>query len=382
MKHFKPWQIAKDFPPEQERAIPEGYWRNGYRQTCIKHLWGEVRVDVRRLVNKESKAKQIIKDKRLDHSGWTPKALECLVDLVARLPLEEATVVARNFGLNISSSCLDRLSHPYREACQTEVKEQLLQAHEQRLANDYDYYLSTQIEKRTMVLQVDGVYVLGQPEKGVCVGLELKTAVLYPLNSPSQRWMLADRCSSDEFLKQLSGLLQKANVSAKDRLIGLGDGASWIDKSFDYLQALRITDVYHATEYLDTIMQAMNWDEQTRTEHRRAWYRGEVNAKEWLSQYLPEPDVWLDWSEKALTALNYLEARLDSMNYADFIALNYPIGSGQIEGMNKSVIGNRMKRSGMHWSDSGAANMAALRAQICAKHPMTQFESLRHIAFP
>jgi hypothetical protein len=34
------------------------------------------------------------------------------------------------------------------------------------------------------------------------------------------------------------------------------------------------------------------------------------------------------------------------MNYPAFKAEGYPIGSGQVEAMNKNVIGNRLKRSG------------------------------------
>ena len=50
--------------------------------------------------------------------------------------------------------------------------------------------------------------------------------------------------------------------------------------------------------------------------------------------------------------------------------------------MNKSVIGNRMKRSGMQWTQAGAARMASLRAQTCAKHSIIDFHALRHEAFP
>lgn len=303
-----------------------------------------------------------------------------ILELSSRLAYEEASQLAKRFGLDLSRNLMNQLTTSYGQECQTEVKAKLAEAHEQRV-HEQDVEQALEQEPRTMVLQIDGVYVLGQPEDGVCGGLELKTAVLYPLNSPSQRWMLADRCSSDDFLKQLSGLLKEAKVSAKDKLIGLADGASWIDKSFDYLQAQRITDVYHATEYLDTVMQAMNWDDETRIKHRKDWYKGQVNAKDWLQTYLPQPDSWLNWGDKALTALNYLETRLDSMTYKHFKAQHLPIGSGQIEGMNKSVIGNRMKRSGMHWSKSGAANMASLRAQTCAKHSLIDFHQLRFKAF-
>lgn len=330
-------------------------------------------VDVQRLVNKAGKAKQIIRDKRLDHSGWTPKALACLTDLVARVPLEESAQIAGNFGLKLSSSELDRLQRPYSGACRVEVARKLL---------SLETEASPLAKGRRMVLQVDGVYVLGQPEGGTCPGLELKTAVLYPQDAPTQRFMLADRVSADDFLPLLAGLLKRANLDAKDTLIGLGDGASWIDKAFDHLQAVRVTDVYHATEYLDIVMQALGWNEDTRKAHRRSWYRGEVNARDWLQQHLPEPDVWLSWNEAAKTALSYIDARLDSMDYALFKAKDYPIGSGQIEGMNKNVIGTRMKRSGMHWSEHGAASMASLRAQTCAKHPLTDFQQLRHLAYP
>ena len=232
-----------------------------------------------------------------------------------------------------------------------------------------------------MVLQMDGVYVLGRPEAGSCPGLELKSAVLYPQNSPGDRWMLADKCTAEAFLPLLTGLLREAGLTDQDTLIGLGDGASWIDNALFELNAIRITDVFHAAEYLDVVMQAMNWDEAKRLVHRRSWYRAELNARDWLERYLPEPDSWLTWDKAAQTALNYLESRLDSMDYALFARQGFPIGSGQVEAMNKSVIGHRLKRSGMHWSQSGAAAMAALRAQTCARHSLTDFDALRFQSF-
>lgn len=144
--------------------------------------------------------------------------------------------------------------------------------------------------------------------------MELKTAVLYPQANPSQRWMLAERCSAEDCLTLLAGLLKQANVTASATLIGLGDGAAWVERSVEHLQAKLITDVDHATEYLDTVMQALDWDDATRQHHRRAWYRGEVNARDWLAQHLPAPDIATSWDADAQTALNYLDTRLDSMD--------------------------------------------------------------------
>jgi hypothetical protein len=70
------------------------------------------------------------------------------------------------------------------------------------------------------------------------------------------------------------------------------------------------------------------------------------------------------------------------MDYPVFKAKGYPIGSGQVEAMNKNVIGNRLKRSGMHWSKGGASAMAATRALAFSKFKLCSFDQLRFQAYP
>ncbi len=333
-------------------------------------------------------------DACLDESGWSPEALDRLLDTSARLPYEEAAYLATRFGLEVSGSGLERLARPYTAQCREAVAQTLRCTAEQALGDiaELSSGLAEQVLKRTpeadkacgrlMVLQLDGVYVLGRPAAGQCSGIEIKTAVLYPQASPGERFMLADVVEAEQFLPLVMGLLKRAGVTPQDTLIGLGDGASWLENIFDTLAAVRITDVYHSCEYLDTLMQTLGWNEQQRSSQRRTWCRGEVAAKEWLTQHLPEPHLWFAWDTEAKTALHYFERRLSNMDYPSFRAKDYPIGSGQIEAMNKSVIGHRLKRSGMHWSRPGAAGMAALRAQVCAKHPLIDFHSLRHQAYP
>jgi hypothetical protein len=355
-------------------------------QSDINTNWGKVSVKVQRIKSHSGKQTQIYDDASLDESGWSPEALDRLIDLAGRVPYEEASLIAGKFGLVLSRTLVNDLSHAYAKSCQQEVSDRLMTesmkepfvAKEQVTAR----VLKPSPQDRVMILQVDGVYVLGQAQAGECPGMELKTAVLYPQNNPGERWMIADKCSPEAFLPQLAGLLKKADIHPHHTLLGLGDGASWVEQTLDCLCDLRITDVYHATDYLDTIMQAMNWTQDIRTYHRKQWLKGQVNARDWLHQHLPDPDIWLAWDDQADTARSYLEARLDAMDYLDFSAKGFPIGSGQIEAMNKSVIGTRMKRSGMHWSVPGAKAMASLRAQISAKHSLIDFHYLRFKAFP
>ena len=69
------------------------------------------------------------------------------------------------------------------------------------------------------------------------------------------------------------------------------------------------------------------------------------------------------------------------MNYKQHKNKGFPIGSGQVEGMNKAVIGKRMKQSGMQWSLQGAAAMATQRSQFCAAKPLVSFAEVRQHAF-
>lgn len=384
-----------NFPPVK-KAVPEGYWCNGVKQSSVNSAWGKVSVKVQRLRGRAGKQRQMYWDASLDESGWTPNVLGQLLAVAARVPYEEASDVLALFGVNISRSKLCELTSCYAQHCHTQVSTYLTSCQEQALASKQTNCEHVQAspttqasptaqaspQARTWVLQLDGVYVLGQPQQGHCPGLEIKSAVLYAQDCPQQRWMMATRTTPDDLLPCLAGLLQQAPIAPHDRLVGLGDGAPWIANLFAHFCLTHITDVFHACDYLDTIMQALAWSDVHRLQQRRRWYRAEVNARDWLAQHLPSPDIWATWPDDALTALRYLDARLDTMDYAHFAKQGLPIGSGQVEAMNKAVIGHRLKRSGMHWSATNAAAVAALRAQVCASHPLIDMQSLRYLAFP
>lgn len=364
--------MPRIFPPRRVET-PEGYWRNGLGNTSIRTAWGDVQVSTQRLKNRAGKQAQVPLDAALDASGWSPGALTALLDLCARLPFEEASVVAHNFGLKVSDSELERLTRPMGAATQTAVREQL--------TTNAQAPCKPGQPGRVMVLQADGVYVLARPEDGACPGVEVKTAVLYPQAAPNERWLIADVTPAGDFIQLLEGLIHHAGVTPQDELIGLSDGAAWIEAGFDMLGIKRITDVYHATNYLEEVMLALGWEATQRAAHRRSWCRGEINARDWLKAHQPPPETTDTWSQTARNSLNYLTQRVNSMDYAQYTQRGYPIGSGQIEGANKNVIGTRLKRSGMHWSRPGAGRMAAIRAQLLAKHPLTTFNQLRHHAY-
>jgi len=349
----------------------------GQRTSQVRSSWGFIQVRVQRLRDEAGREHSYRLDGSLDGSGYTPWVLERLLELAGRLPYEEAAELGRAFGLEVSAAGLARLHATYGKALEETLCASLQERAWAALAEG---------EGRVMVLEVDGVRVAGQPHPSThrCEGIEVKTALVYPQRAPGARTRMAGVMKPEQLLPQLSGLLRAAGVQRQDEVIGVSDGAVWIEQLYQTLGIPQVIDVFHASQYLEQVMLELGWSEEERAEERRRWLRGEVAGGEWLGTYCPPPTApeRQSWSEEARSAIQYLEQRADRMDYPAYKDRGWPIGSGQVEGMNKHVIGARMKRSGMQWSRPGASRTAAHRAQLCSSHPLVAFEALRWRAFP
>ena len=61
-------------------------------------------------------------------------------------------------------------------------------------------------------------------------------------------------------------------------------------------------------------------------------------------------------------AAEYFERNRGRMKYEEYLAPGYPIGSGVVEGACRHLVKDRMERTGMRWTPSGAQAMLDLRA--------------------
>lgn len=64
--------------------------------------------------------------------------------------------------------------------------------------------------------------------------------------------------------------------------------------------------------------------------------------------------------------LAYCRTNRPRMDYARLAARGLPIGSGPVEAACKTVVGHRLKRSGMRWSSRGAQQILNLRVPLCS----------------
>ena len=156
------------------------------------------------------------------------------------------------------------------------------------------------------------------------------------------------------------GLRQAAQV------IALGDGAPWIwgivTEYFPF--ATQIVDLYHARQHLADLGKALYGPTST-------------EAKEWAaarSKQLDAGDVEAvitsmkglqpreqNVQEEIRKAIDYFRTNRERMRYAEFRRQGLFVGSGVMEAGCKTIIGDRLKRSGMRWTVSGANAIIALR---------------------
>ena len=150
-----------------------------------------------------------------------------------------------------------------------------------------------------------------------------------------------------------------------------GDGAAWIWElaRVNFPTALRILDLYHALERLHELCEGLyGADTPWAARRQQTWTAmlkhdqvGEViAAARRRRQDLGAPPE--DALEKQIA---YFEHHQDKLRYQTYRAQGLFYGSGVIEGGCKSVIGQRLKESGMFWTEPGATSVLtpALSAQ-------------------
>lgn len=146
----------------------------------------------------------------------------------------------------------------------------------------------------------------------------------------------------------------------------LGDGAVWIWNlaAEQFPGAILIVDFYHASEHLHKLSRSLFPSDDAA---RRAWTtsavdlldKGEIQSLVALLRSLvrERPDL----AGKLETEAEYFGCNADKMRYPEFRAQGLFVGSGVIEAGCKTVIGSRLKQSGMFWTVEGANRIIALR---------------------
>lgn len=178
--------------------------------------------------------------------------------------------------------------------------------------------------------------------------------------------------SLPEIGAQLRRECEAAGIRQAKVVIGLTDGGNGLEDCLLTTlgglspQIIFILDFYHVTEHLLEFAKLWMPDEEARRRQVKTWcHLLKHQGGSRLLERLSELDVSRATSvvqESHRQLLGYLRNNVHRTDYPTYVANGWQIGSGVIEAACKTVVGRRLKCSGMRWSERQTTPMCQLRA--------------------
>lgn len=178
--------------------------------------------------------------------------------------------------------------------------------------------------------------------------------------------------SLPEIGAQLRRECQAVGIGRADVVIGLTDGGNGLENCLiDVLSGIAprvvfILDFFHAAEHLREFGKVWIPDEARRKALVEKWCHtlkhegGKVLFSELEALDLSRASAAVKKAHAGL--LGYLGSNLHRTDYPEYLARDWQIGSGMIESACKTIVGQRLKLSGMRWGDFGTNALCQLRA--------------------
>jgi len=186
-----------------------------------------------------------------------------------------------------------------------------------------------------------------------------------PVRDPDTASYVHTLASSEQFTTLVHAEARRRGAEHIRQLVVLGDGAAWIWKLATRIlpEATQIVDLYHAREHVhdlaNQLAPVLGDDQPAWIEARLADLdKGDIEGLVQATHQLPLCDTD---REQVHTALDYFIKNAQRMRYALFRDLGMFIGSGVVEAGCKTLVGQRLKLSGMRWNIPGATGILTLR---------------------
>lgn len=191
----------------------------------------------------------------------------------------------------------------------------------------------------------------------------------YAIRDPDSTTYTGAIENAEQFGKRLYVEAWKRGWSRAELKVIIGDGAEWIWNLArqHFPGAIEVVDLFHARQHLWDLARLLH---PTDAKRRNAWIG--LHQKRWLDKgkiaklvlslrQIRTTDAEL--AKKIRLEAEYFATNAARMNYPQFRKQHLFVGSGVIEAGCKTVIGHRLKQSGMFWTVSGANAILALRCR-------------------
>lgn len=234
--------------------------------------------------------------------------------------------------------------------------------------------------KQCAYVEIDATGVRQQGEGGGTA--DGRMAYVGMVCNPSPEWLWPDEKAQPMQARYLSGLYAldhfgpllrtpagQVGMDRAERWIGLSDGGSGLEdrlrENFPRVEVI-ILDFFHPAEKLTGLSRLLHPQDECRAEDQAGQWRqllkdegGAVLAavlSEW--EWPRRPGL----REAVDELIGYLHRQAHRMDYPEYRARGWCIGSGAIESACKTVVGQRLKLAGMRWGEDGAHAVCHLRA--------------------
>ena len=169
---------------------------------------------------------------------------------------------------------------------------------------------------------------------------------------------------------ELSEEVRERNPGEKKPVVAVMDGekALWEVLRFFLPGAVGVLDIFHVLERLWNAAHVFHAEGSTSAEEfvnarLRMLLEGKVGGViGGLRQMLKKHNLSGSKHRALNTVIGYFENNRENMQYDNYLAAGYPIGSGVAEGACRHLVKDRMEQTGMRWTVAGAQSLLDLRA--------------------
>jgi len=191
----------------------------------------------------------------------------------------------------------------------------------------------------------------------------------FPMRDPDSSSYIATMENSVEFGGLLRREAFRRGIGSALKVVFLGDGATWVWEvaRVNFPGAIHILDFYHGAEHLEELCDALFGKASDKSKSQFDTWR--ICLKEdGIDEVIAAAQAALPRGgprrKEAKKQIAYFRKNRDRMLYATFRAAGYFIGSGVVEAGCRTVVGQRLKQSGMFWSSPGAQNILSIRSAL------------------
>ena len=189
----------------------------------------------------------------------------------------------------------------------------------------------------------------------------------YPIRDPDSTTYTGAIETAEEFGKRLYLEAWKRGWSRAEKKVVMGDGAEWIWNLAEqhFPGAVQIVDLYHARQHLWDLARKLYPNDEAwqkawiKTHQKRLLDKGKIERLVAAIRSIDSGNPEL--ADKIRIEADYFETNAPRMRYPYFRRQHLFVGSGVIEAGCKTVVGTRLKQSGMFWTVRGANAILALR---------------------